>query len=74
MAAVLVCMINNFNTCTCVAGYLCKLNANTYGIDFLEFEVKNTDTGKTLFKARRLLETVLSLLSAKKARISPTTH
>ena len=30
-------------------GFLCPLSANVYGIDFLEFEIKNYDSGESIF-------------------------
>ena len=32
------------------SGFLCPLNANTYGLEFLEFEIKDYDTNKSVFK------------------------
>ena len=32
------------------AGFLCKLNDNRYGVEFLEFEVKDYDSGRSVFK------------------------
>lgn len=34
-------------------GYLCPLSANTYGIEFLKFEVKDYDTGKVVYQVSR---------------------
>mmetsp|Transcript_57694 Transcript_57694/g.182700 ORF Transcript_57694/g.182700 Transcript_57694/m.182700 type:complete len:134 (+) Transcript_57694:1471-1872(+) len=33
--------------------YLCPLSANKYGIEFLDFEVKDYDSGKSLFKVSK---------------------
>eukprot|EP00193_Tetraselmis_chui_P020374 CAMPEP_0177774268 /NCGR_PEP_ID=MMETSP0491_2-20121128/13392_1 /TAXON_ID=63592 /ORGANISM="Tetraselmis chuii, Strain PLY429" /LENGTH=187 /DNA_ID=CAMNT_0019292587 /DNA_START=158 /DNA_END=721 /DNA_ORIENTATION=+ len=33
--------------------FLCPLSANTYGIEFLEFEIKDYDTNKCVFKVAR---------------------
>jgi hypothetical protein len=30
-------------------GFLCPLSANVYGIDFLEFEIKDYDSGESIF-------------------------
>ena len=30
-------------------GFLCTLSANVYGIDFLEFEIKDYDSGESIF-------------------------
>lgn len=32
-------------------GYLCPLNANAFGIEFLKFEVKDYDTNKVVYQA-----------------------
>lgn len=32
------------------AGFLCKLTENVYGVEFLEFEVKDYDSGRSVFK------------------------
>jgi len=43
-------------------GFLCPLNANTVGIQFLEFKIRNCDNGEVLFHtsaeetARELME------------------
>lgn len=34
-------------------GFLCPINANTYGIEFLEFEIKDYDSNKCVFKVAR---------------------
>ncbi len=34
-----------------LAGYLCPLSANTYGIEFLEFNIKDYATGKAVYQA-----------------------
>jgi len=34
-------------------GFLCPLSANSYGIEFLEFEIKDYDTNKCVFKVAR---------------------
>uniref|UniRef100_A0A061RMU5 Gmp-delta subunit family protein n=1 Tax=Tetraselmis sp. GSL018 TaxID=582737 RepID=A0A061RMU5_9CHLO len=34
-------------------GFLCPLSANTYGVEFLEFEIKDYDTNKCVFKVSR---------------------
>lgn len=36
------------------AGFLCPLSANTYGIDFLEFEIKDYDSGESIFHVSEL--------------------
>ena len=33
-------------------GFLCPLSANVYGIDFLEFEIKDYDSGESIFHVR----------------------
>lgn len=38
--------------CACTAGYLCPLSANTYGIEFLKFDIRDYDTGKTVYQVR----------------------
>jgi hypothetical protein len=35
-----------------VEGYLCPLVANTYGIEFLRFEIKDYDTGRSIYQVR----------------------
>ncbi len=32
-----------------LSGYLCPLDANIYGIDFLKFEIRDYDTGKAVY-------------------------
>merc|ERR1712023_463476 len=34
-------------------GFLCPLSANTYGVEFLEFEIKDYDTNNCVFKVAR---------------------
>mmetsp|Transcript_25280 Transcript_25280/g.86577 ORF Transcript_25280/g.86577 Transcript_25280/m.86577 type:complete len:185 (-) Transcript_25280:206-760(-) len=34
-------------------GFLCPLSANTYGIEFVEFEVKDNDSGTVVFKVAK---------------------
>jgi len=34
-------------------GFLCPLSANTYGIDFLEFEIKDYDSGESIFHVKK---------------------
>jgi len=34
-------------------GFLCPLSANTFGIDFLAFKIRDTDTNKTLFEVAK---------------------
>lgn len=36
-----------------LVGFMCPLSANTYGIDFLEFEIKDYDTGESIFHVSR---------------------
>jgi hypothetical protein len=36
-------------------GFLCPLSANVYGIDFLEFEIKDYDSGESIFHVRSTL-------------------
>ncbi len=31
-------------------GYLCPLDANSYGVEFLKFEVRDYDTGKPVYR------------------------
>ena len=31
-------------------GYLCPLEANVYGIEFLRFEIKDFDTGRPVYQ------------------------
>mmetsp|Transcript_18684 Transcript_18684/g.60971 ORF Transcript_18684/g.60971 Transcript_18684/m.60971 type:complete len:187 (+) Transcript_18684:978-1538(+) len=31
-------------------GFLCPLSANTYGVEFCEFEIRDYDSGKSIFK------------------------
>lgn len=33
-------------------GYLCPLNANTFGIEFLKFEIKEYDTNTVVYQVR----------------------
>mmetsp|Transcript_39800 Transcript_39800/g.55270 ORF Transcript_39800/g.55270 Transcript_39800/m.55270 type:complete len:190 (+) Transcript_39800:121-690(+) len=33
--------------------FLCPLSANSYGIDFLDFEIKDVDSAKTLFRIQK---------------------
>ena len=35
------------------AGYMCPLSANVYGIDFLEFEIKDYDSGESVFHVKK---------------------
>lgn len=35
---------------TLLSGFLCKLTENIYGVEFLEFEVKDYDSGRSVFK------------------------
>lgn len=42
------------------AGYLCPLSANTYGIDFLSFAIRDMETNEQLFCVSRASETLLS--------------
>ena len=39
------------------AGYLCPLSANTYGIDFLSFAIRDMETNEQLFCVSRASET-----------------
>ena len=34
-------------------GFLCPLSANVYGIDFLEFEIKDYDSGESVFHVKK---------------------
>jgi hypothetical protein len=34
-------------------GYLCPLDANVYGIEFLKFEIRDYDSGKAVYQVRR---------------------
>jgi len=34
-------------------GYLCKVSANKYGVDFVYFRVKDADSGEVLFEIRK---------------------
>ena len=36
-------------------GFLCPLSATVYGIDFLEFEIKDYDSGESIFHVRATL-------------------
>jgi hypothetical protein len=35
------------------AGFLCPLSANTYGIDFLHFKIRDYNGGKILFEVKK---------------------
>ncbi|KAG2423035.1 hypothetical protein HXX76_015551 [Chlamydomonas incerta] len=35
------------------SGYLCPLNANTFGIEFLKFEIKDYDTNRVVYQVAR---------------------
>ncbi len=35
------------------AGYLCELDANVYGIDFIRFQVRDMNSNATLFEVRK---------------------
>jgi len=37
---------------TCL-GYLCKASANTYGIDFIYFKIRDIDSGRVVFEVRK---------------------
>lgn len=37
-------------------GYLCPLNANSFGIEFMKFEVKDYDSGKVVYQVAREAE------------------
>jgi len=39
------------------AGYLCPLTANTHGIDFIEFKIRDLPSDKTLFHVKSDIET-----------------
>lgn len=34
-------------------GFMCPLSANTYGIDFIDFEIKDGETNKSLFRVQK---------------------
>lgn len=34
-------------------GFLCPLSANTYGIDFVDFEIKDADSARSLFRVQK---------------------
>lgn len=36
-----------------IAGFLCPLSANVYGIDFLEFQIRDMETKKIIFHVKR---------------------
>jgi len=44
--------------------FLCPLSANTYGIDFIDFEIKDYDSGRSLFRVQKDpdVQTDMSLL------------
>ena len=43
--------MTSFKAVTCMlADFLCKLSDNTHGVEFLEFEVKDYDSGRSVFK------------------------
>lgn len=42
------CMLNQHGPFS--QGYLCPLSANTYGIEFLKFEIKDYDTNKIVYQ------------------------
>uniref|UniRef100_A0A7S0SA66 GMP phosphodiesterase delta subunit domain-containing protein n=1 Tax=Mantoniella antarctica TaxID=81844 RepID=A0A7S0SA66_9CHLO len=43
-------------------GFLCPLSANTYGLDFLEFEIKDYDSGESIFHVKKDPEAGLPML------------
>lgn len=34
-------------------GFMCPLSANTYGIDFIDFEIKDGETNRSLFRVQK---------------------
>ncbi len=36
-------------------GYLCPLNANAFGVEFLKFEIKDYETGRPVYQVRSVL-------------------
>ena len=34
------------------AGYLCPLNANVYGVEFLKFQIKDYDSDRAVYQVR----------------------
>jgi hypothetical protein len=36
-------------------GYLCPLDANVYGIEFLKFEIRDYESNKAVYQVRRLV-------------------
>ena len=39
----------------CLAGFMCPLSANRYGIEFLSFKIRDADSGRELFRVRASL-------------------
>lgn len=39
--------------CLCSVGFLCPLSANTFGIDFVAFKIRNMETNDVLFETEK---------------------
>jgi len=46
--------------------FLCPLNANTYGIDFLSFKIRDMDTQHIVFEVRRSTDTGRGISAARR--------
>ena len=51
-----------------IAGYLCPVEANTFGVEFLSFEIRDYDSGRTVYSVSEGLHSIGSRLRPRLPR------
>ena len=57
-----------------IAGYLCPVEANTFGVEFLSFEIRDYDSGRTVYSVSEGLHSIGSRLRPRLPRSPDLVH